>query len=196
MDVSCCRYGQRDAAAAASAALQPPPSGVLILVLVIGGVPNAPANRWGDKRAPGVSLLPSHLLLLLLPEASLPGQARAVGHPVRLRVLQPSLSHQEQPDHPQEPPAPRLQRRPQASTEEHRDEDVVHAAVQRPGTAAPPAAPPAMKTVVPPTTTATSVELLTRYRDYSTETHNKTSLGCLYRQAIFLTFSWNDKRIF
>lgn len=60
----------------------------------------------------------SHLLVLLLAEAPLPGQTRAVGHAVRLRVLPSQIPHQELADNAQEPTAPRLQWHAQASAQD------------------------------------------------------------------------------
>lgn len=57
--------------------------------------PHAAPHRRRHQRAPGVSLLPQDLLMLLLSETTLPRQARAVGHAVRVRVLPPEVPHQE-----------------------------------------------------------------------------------------------------
>lgn len=53
--------------------------------------------------------------MLLLPQTSLPGQTRAIGHALRLRVLQPYVSYQELTDDAQESAAPRHQWRAQAA---------------------------------------------------------------------------------
>lgn len=79
---------------------------------------HAAADRGRHQRAPGVSVLPAHLLVLLLAEAPLPGQARAVGHAVRVRVLSPPLPHQELAHDTQESAASRLQRHAQAAAED------------------------------------------------------------------------------
>lgn len=79
---------------------------------------DAAAYLGRHQRAAGVPLLPTHLQLLLLAEAPLPGQARAVGHAVRVRVLPPPLPHQELADDAQEPAASRLQRHAQASAQD------------------------------------------------------------------------------
>lgn len=68
-------------------------------------------------------VLPSQLLMLLLPEASFPGQAREIGHPLRVRVLQPQVPHQELADDAQEPPAPRLERHAEEAAEDHHDQE-------------------------------------------------------------------------
>lgn len=81
-------------------------------------VAHASAHRRGHQRAPGVPLLPPDVLLLLLAEAALPGQARAVGHAVRVRVLPPEVPHQELADDAQEPAAPRLERHAEAAAED------------------------------------------------------------------------------
>lgn len=79
---------------------------------------DAAAHRRRHQRAAGVSLLPQDILLLLLAEAALPRQARAVGHAVRVRVLPPEVPDQELADHAQEPAAPRLQRHAQAAAQD------------------------------------------------------------------------------
>lgn len=79
---------------------------------------DAAAHVGGHKRAAGVPLLPADLQLLLLPQTALPGQARAVGHAVRLRVLPPQVQDQELADDAQEPAAPRLQRHAQAAAQD------------------------------------------------------------------------------
>lgn len=56
--------------------------------------------------------------MLLFLEATLPRQARAVGHAVRVRVLPPEVQDQELADHAQEPAAPRLQRHAEAAAED------------------------------------------------------------------------------
>lgn len=81
-----------------------------------------------------MSLLSSHFLVLLLAEAALPGQTRAVGHSVRLRVLPSQIPHQEFADNAQESTASRLQRHAQASAE-----DFGHQT--RPGRTSPPPRP-------------------------------------------------------
>lgn len=83
-----------------------------------GAAAHAAADSGRDQRAAGVPLLPAHLLLLLLAQAALPGQARAVGHSVRVRVLPPTVPHQELAHHAQEPAAPRLQRHAKAAAED------------------------------------------------------------------------------
>lgn len=73
--------------------------------------------------------------MLLFLETTLPRQARAVGHAVRVRVLPPEVPHQELADDAQEPAAPRLQRHAEAAAE-----DVGAALGAGPG-AAPPVRP-------------------------------------------------------
>lgn len=80
--------------------------------------PYAPAHRRRDQRAPRVSLLPQDILLLLFLETTLPRQARAVGHAVRVRVLPPEVPDQELADDAQELAAPRLQRHAEAAAED------------------------------------------------------------------------------
>lgn len=53
--------------------------------------------------------------MLLLPQTSLPGQTRAIGHALRLRVLQSYVPYQELTDDAQESAASRHQRRAQAA---------------------------------------------------------------------------------
>lgn len=78
-----------------------------------------------------MSVLSSHLLLLLLAEASLSGQTRTVGHTVCVRVLPPALPHKEQPDDAQELAAPWLQWNVEAIAETDSD----HESIRRPRTA-------------------------------------------------------------
>lgn len=80
--------------------------------------PYAPADGRRHQRAARVSLLPQDILLLLFTEATLPRQARAVGHAVRVRVLPPEVPDQELADDAQEPAAPRLQRHAEAAAED------------------------------------------------------------------------------
>lgn len=82
-----------------------------------------------------MSVLPPDILLLLLSEATLPRQARAVGHAVRVRVLPPEIPHQELAHDAQEPAAPRLQRHAEAAAED------VGAAQRAGARAAPPVRP-------------------------------------------------------
>lgn len=71
---------------------------------------HAAPHSGRNQRAARVPLLSAHVLLLLLAEAALSGQARAVRHAVRVRVLPPEVPHQELAHHAQESAAPRLQR--------------------------------------------------------------------------------------
>lgn len=56
--------------------------------------------------------------MLLFLETTLPRQARAVRHAVRVRVLPPEIQDEELADDAQEPPAPRLERHAQAAAED------------------------------------------------------------------------------
>lgn len=67
-----------------------------------------------------MSLLPSHLLLLLLAEAAFPGQTRAIGHAVRVRILPSAIPHQELSHHSQESTAPRLERHAKETAQDNR----------------------------------------------------------------------------
>lgn len=80
--------------------------------------PYASAYSRRHQRAARVSLLPQDILLLLFLETTLPRQARAVGHAVRMRVLSPEVQDQELVDDAQEPPAPRIERHAQAAAED------------------------------------------------------------------------------
>lgn len=80
--------------------------------------PYAPAHRRRYQRATRVSILPQDILLLLFLETTLPRQARAVRHAVRVRVLPPEVPDEELADHAQEPAAPRLQRHAEAAAED------------------------------------------------------------------------------
>lgn len=111
------------------------------------GAAHAASHGRRHQRAAGVPLLPAHLLLLLLAEAALPGQARAVGHSIRVRVLPPEVPHQELADDAQEPAAPRLLGHAEAAAED--DGAALGAAAAaappvRPGRAPAAAARPAM----------------------------------------------------
>lgn len=97
--------------------------------------PYAPADGRRYQRAARVSLLPQDILLLLFTETTLPRQARAVGHAVRVRVLPPEVPDQELADDAQEPAAPRLQRHAEAAAED------VGAARRAGARAAPPVRP-------------------------------------------------------
>ncbi|KAG7188642.1 hypothetical protein KM043_008268 [Ampulex compressa] len=103
------RYGQRDASSTVDASLC--------------HVPDATANGGWHKRASGMPVLPSQLLMLLLPEASLPRQARAIGHALRVRVLQPQVPHKELTDDAQKPPASRLERQDQEAAQDLGDQE-------------------------------------------------------------------------
>lgn len=70
--------------------------------------------------------------MLLLVEAALPGQARAVRHSVRVRVLPSALPHQELADHTQESAAPRLQRHAEAPAKDVRHQERARAATAPP----------------------------------------------------------------
>jgi len=61
------------------------------------------ASQRRHQRATRLSALPPDVQLLLLAEKTLPGQARAVRHSIRVRVLPTAVPHQEQPDNAQEP---------------------------------------------------------------------------------------------
>lgn len=80
--------------------------------------PYAPAHRRRYQRASRVSLLPQDILLLLFLETTLPRQARAVGHAVRVRVLPPEVPDQELADDAQESAAPWVERHAQAAAED------------------------------------------------------------------------------
>lgn len=80
--------------------------------------PDAPAHCRRHQWAPGVSLLPQDILLLLLPKATLSRQTRTVWHSLCVRVLPPEVPDQELPHDPQEPPAPRLQRHAEAAAQD------------------------------------------------------------------------------
>lgn len=56
--------------------------------------------------------------MLLFLETTLPRQARAVRHAVRVRVLPPEIQDEELADHAQEPAAPRVQRHAEAAAED------------------------------------------------------------------------------
>jgi hypothetical protein len=99
--------------------------------------PNAATDIRRHQWASGVSVLPAHLLVLLFAEATLPGQARAVRHAIRLRVLPPAVSHEELAHHPQESAASRLKWHAEASPENVRDQERARSTC-----AAAPAAPP------------------------------------------------------
>jgi len=60
-------------------------------------------------------VLPSYVFMLLLPQTPLPGQTRAIGHAIRLRVLQPYVSYKELTDDAQESAAPWYKRRAEAA---------------------------------------------------------------------------------
>jgi len=68
-------------------------------------------------------VLPSHVFMLLLSQTPLPGQTRAIGHVIRLRILQPYVSYEELADDAQEPAAPRNQRRAEAAPKGHGHEE-------------------------------------------------------------------------
>lgn len=97
--------------------------------------PYAPAHGRRNQRAARVSLLPQDILLLLFLETTLPRQARAVRHVVRVRVLPPEIQDEELADDAQEPAAPRLQRHAEAAAED------VGAAQRAGARAAPPVRP-------------------------------------------------------
>lgn len=103
------RYGQRDASGTDDASHC--------------HVPNATTYGGWHKRASGMPVLPSHVFMLLLPQTPLPGQTRAIGHAIRLRVLQPYVSYEELADDTQELAASRYQRRAQAALEGHGHEE-------------------------------------------------------------------------
>jgi hypothetical protein len=113
---------------------------------------DAAADVGRHQRAPGVPLLPAHLQLLLLAQAALPGQARAVRHAVRVRVLPQALPHQELAHDAQEPAAQGLQRHAQTSAQNHgHQERARHAAA-----AAPPVSHPETTTAGLTRTTSTN----------------------------------------
>lgn len=84
---------------------------------------HAAANFGGHKRAAGVSVLQADVQLLLLAQEALPGQARAVGHAVRVRVLPPQVQDEELADDAQEPPTSRHQRHAEAAAEDDGDQE-------------------------------------------------------------------------
>lgn len=96
-----------------------------------------------------MSLLPSHLQLLLLAETSLSGQARAVRYVVRVRVLSQEVQDEEFAHDAQEFAAPRLERHAQAPAQDHRHQE-------RAGGAA--AAASATSTVTPTTSTNATLD--------------------------------------
>lgn len=92
-----------------------------MLVFVVARVPDTTtAGQRRRQRATRLSALPADVQLLLLAETALPGQARPVGHVVRVRVLPAPVPDQEQLDHAQEPAAPGPGGRAQASDEGRR----------------------------------------------------------------------------
>lgn len=80
-------------------------------------VPDATADSWRYKRAPGMSLLPTQFLVLLLAETTLSGQTRAIEHALRVWILQSSLSYEKFINDPQESSASWLERHAQEATE-------------------------------------------------------------------------------
>lgn len=79
------------------------------------------ASQRRHQRATRLSVLPADVQLLLLAKETLPGQARAVRHVVRVRVLPAAVSDQKQSDDAQEPAAQGLGVRAQAS-DKNRDD--------------------------------------------------------------------------
>lgn len=61
--------------------------------------------------------------MLLLTQKTLPGQARAVRHALRVRVLSPAIPHEKLSDNAQKPAASWLERNAQAITEDIRDKE-------------------------------------------------------------------------
>lgn len=107
----------------------------MYLIFSCTAPPYAPADGRRNQRAARVSLLPQDILLLLFLETTLPRQARAVRHVVRVRVLPPEIQDEELADDAQEPAAPRVERHAEAAAED------VGAAQRAGARAAPPVRP-------------------------------------------------------
>lgn len=70
-----------------------------------------------------MSILPTHVLVLLLAKATLPGQARAVRYALRVRVLPSTLSHEKLADNTQKLAASRLKWNVEATAKDVSDQE-------------------------------------------------------------------------
>lgn len=84
---------------------------------------DATSHLGRHQRAPGVSVLPPDLQLLLLAQTPLPGQTRTVGHTVRVRVLSQEVPYQKLTYNAQESAASGIERHAQASAQDYRHQE-------------------------------------------------------------------------
>lgn len=89
---------------------------IVDVVIVADTAANATANQWRHQWATRVSILSSHILMLLLVKKTLSGQTRTVRHIVRMRILPSTIPHQKLVNNTQKSTASWLERHAQAPT--------------------------------------------------------------------------------